>query len=207
MNPLSFIRITFAILLFATSISCIAQETIKPFSDEEIYYTGINPVAPFTGIRSEFTSAYLPYFSNQETGVALVIGKIWNNRYNVETRLSFGSPNTSYNLLLVQSGVNYCFVSRKRGWHPYAGMFLKLYLLHEQPTKTDYVSTILYADAGNRFNWKNFFIDLRINENITALSWKNQPGTKAQTNFHPSLYKGKSPYIPFMAITAGVYFK
>ena len=77
--------------------------------EEDIYYLGVNPIAPFTSIRTEFTSSYLPFIANLETGFSFFVGKIWNNNYNVETRASFGSPKQDYLLLQVQSGLNYCF--------------------------------------------------------------------------------------------------
>jgi hypothetical protein len=175
--------------------------------DDEMYYIGINPLAAITGIRSEFTSLYLPYISNQETGIAVFVGKIWNNNYNVETRLSFGSPLRSYNMFQVHSGFNYCFTIKKQRWHPYAGVFLKLQSLHSQDTKTDYVSTIAYVCAGNRFMGKKYFLDLRINQNVYALSWANLPGAKVKHGFHDSIYKWKSSYIPYLAVSVGFLFR
>jgi hypothetical protein len=173
---------------------------------EDIYYLGINPIAPFTCIRSEATSQYLPYLSNQETGVALFVGKIWNKNYNVETRLSFGSPNSSYNLFQVHSGFNY-LLNTKKNFRPYAGLFLKLYSLHEMDTKTDYVSAIGYICIGNRFIWNRYFLDLRLNQNIYAVSWSNLPDTKATSGFHPSIYKWESSYIPYAGINIGYMFR
>jgi hypothetical protein len=131
---------------------------------------------------------------------------MWNKNYNVETRLSFGSPNSTYNLLQVQSGFMYLF-NTKKNWHPYAGVFLKLYSLHDMDTKRDDISAISYMCIGNRFQWKRYFLDLRINENIHAIIWTNLPESKAKSGFHPSIYKWKSAYVPFAAINIGYMFK
>ncbi|MGZ5134976.1 MAG: hypothetical protein ACXWCG_07495, partial [Flavitalea sp.] len=96
------------LVCFLSPLAGACQVKLMPDSTtENIYYVGVNPIAPFTSIRSEATSQYLPFLSNLETGVSLFVGKIWNKNYNVETRLSFGSPNSSYNLLQVHSGFNY----------------------------------------------------------------------------------------------------
>lgn len=195
------------LLLIALPLSGASQvnELHEP-ANEDLYYVGINPIAPFTSIRSEATSLYLPLFSNLEAGVSVFIGKIWNQNYNVETRLSFGSPNSSYNLFQVHSGFNYLLNPGKK-LHPYAGLFLKLYSLHEMNTKTDYVSAIGYVCVGNRFKWKRYFLDLRLNQNIYAISWSSVPGTKASPGFHSSIYKWKSSYIPYAGINIGYLFR
>ncbi|HJU45809.1 MAG TPA: hypothetical protein VJ647_03450, partial [Chitinophagaceae bacterium] len=61
--------------------------------------------------------------------------------------------------------------------------------------------------AGNRFFWKRCFLDLRLNQHIYALSWTTQDGGKAMMGFHPSIYKWKSPYIPYVGINLGYMFK
>ena len=183
------------------------QVKSKPdLATEDIYYVGMNPLAPFTCIRNEATSQYLPFLSNLETGISFFVGKIWNNNYNVETRLSFGSPKSSYNLLQIHSGFNYLF-SSKKSLYPYAGVFAKLYSLHEMDTKIDYVSAVGYICIGNRFKWRGYFLDLRLNQNIYAVRWSNLPGTKATSGFHPSIYKWKSSYIPYAGINIGYMFR
>ena len=171
----------------------------KMLSDAEtdIYCIGVNPIALFTSIRTNFTSSYLPFLANQETGFSFSIGKIWNNNYNVETRASFDSPKKDYFLLQVQSGLNYCFSTGRRNFQPYAGVFFKIHSLQNQITKTDQISAISSLSIGNRIMFKWHFFDFRVNQNIVAVSWYNQPGTKAKMSFHPSIYKGASPHIPY----------
>lgn len=193
----------FTLLPFA--VTCQLQSLPDP-KTEDVYYVGINPVAPFTGIRKEATSQYLPYLGNQETGISLFVGKIWNKNYNVETRISFGSPNTSYNLFQVHGGFNY-LLNTKKTMGPYAGLFVKLYSLHDMDSKTDYVSAIGYICLGNRFTWKRYFLDFRLNQNIYAISWSSLPDTQASSGFHTSIYKWSSPYIPYAGIHIGYIFR
>jgi len=185
----------------------MGQLKIADTVNYEIYYIGINPVAPFTSIRSETTSLYLPALSGRETGISAFVGKIWNRKYNVETRLSFGSPLKSYNLLLVQSGFMYRFNSGKQHIWPYLGAFINIYSLHNLDTKSDKVSAITYLCIGNRFIRNKYFLDLRLNQNIYALSWTDQHGSKARHGFHPSIYKWKSNYIPYAVINIGYMFR
>lgn len=175
--------------------------------NEPFYYIGINPIAPFANIRESFTSGYLPAISNLETGVSAFVGKVWDRNYNVETRCSFGSPGSNSTLFLVQSGFNYCFSGTKKNWQPYVGSFIKIYGLHAQDTRYDYGSLISYVCAGNRFMRKNFFLDLRINQHIYALSWSTVPGENTSAGFQPSTYKWKSAYIPFVGIGVGFLFR
>ena len=203
---ISFRRLIYLVCILLPSIAASQVASMPDSLREDTYYVGINPIAPFTSIRGEATSQYLPFLSNQETGFSVFVGKIWNRNYNVETRLSFGSPNSSYNLLQVHSGFNY-LLSTKSTLHPYGGVFAKLYSLHEMDTKTDYVSAIGYICIGNRFYWKRYFLDLRLNQNIYAISWSNLPDTKASSGFHPSIYKWRSPYIPYAGINITYVFR
>lgn len=175
--------------------------------DREYYYIGINPVSPFTGIRSEFTSRSLPLFSNLESGISVFGGKIWGDTYNVETRLSYGSPQSRYRLFQVHSGFQFCFPSHYKQWNPYAGVFFRLYSLHNLDQQPDYVNTGFYASLGNRFNWFPFFIDCRIQQYLAGLSWASRQGAKAAFDFKPGIYGWSSAYIPMISIGAGFYFK
>lgn len=200
------------IILILTICCCLpgvgmAQTEQEP--EEETYYIGINPVAPFTGIRSEFTSLYLPIIANQEAGTSVFVGKIMNRHYNLETRASYGSPLHAYMLLQVQSGLSYCFTTNKKQWHPYAGLFVNIYSLENKETApdVDYASLRMLMAVGNRFIWKRYFLDLRLNEYLSALSWTNEDGGKAMWGFHKSLYKWHSPYVPYIAVNIGYMFK
>ena len=207
-HQIKFIKVIVVSLLYILSpfVSVTQVRSIPDPTKEDFYYVGINPIAPFTGIRSEGTSQYLPFLGTQETGISAFVGKIWNKNYNVETRLSFGSPNSSYNLFQVHSGLNYLFNS-KRNLNAYAGVFFKLYSLHQMDTEIDFVSAIGYICIGNRFKWGRYFLDIRLNQNVYALSWSNLPDSKAFSGFHPSIYKWKSGYIPYAGINVGYMFR
>ena len=192
------------ITLWISSRELFAQDRNE--DGEDIYYLGVNPVAPFTSIRTDLTTLFLPYISHQETGIALFVGKIWNKNYNVETRLSYGSPVTDVNLFQVHSGFNYLFVSKK-GSQLYAGIFIKVYSLHHTVTKSDDVSGIGYFAIGKRFMWRRVFMDVRVNENVYPIRWSNSPGSKAQSGFHESIYKWESPYIPYASVGVGYLFR
>ena len=176
-------------------------------ADEEIYYVGINVVAPFTLIRSKFTTCYLPAASNLESGLALFVGKIWNKVYNVETRVSYGSPKKDYGQFIVQSGGMYCFKSKQKALNLYSGIFFKFEALTYQPTDDQYLSAVSYFAIGNRFKFKRWFLDLRLNENIVAISWANVPGHETKFGFHEPIYAWNSPYVPFGVINLGYFLK
>ena len=175
--------------------------------DEEVYYAGVNIVAPFTMIRSSFTTCYLPAASNLESGLALFIGKIWNKNYNVETRVSYGSPKKDYSQFIVQSGGMYCFNSKKQAINIYSGIFFKFEELRIQSTDNSYLSAVGYFTIGNRFRFNRVFIDIRLNENITGITWANVPGHETKFGFHESIYAWKSPYVPFGVINVGYFFR
>lgn len=185
---------------------CAPCQSKIPDTTEDRYYIGTNPVAPFTGIRSKFTSLYLPALSNLETGLSFFGGKLWNKHFNVETRFSFGSPRKSFNLLQVQSGFNYCFTGKQ--YHQfYIGLFGNLFALHNLDTKVDQMSITGYVCTGRRFFVHRYFIDVRISQNLAAVSWKSLPGAQPELGFHPSPYKWVSPYIPYAAVNLGYMLK
>ena len=192
------LRMLTLLLLFL--ISGALRSRAQP---DAVYYAGLNPIAPFTGIRTEFCSGYLPLVSNLETGVSAFIGKIWNRNYNVETRISYGSPASGKTLFLVQSGLNYCFNNKAplNGW--YAGLFLKIQSLHETEPSATQSSAIVYWAAGKRFVFNRFFADVRINQQFFSIKWTDDPGSKAEVGFHPSIYEWESPYMPFAGIGIG----
>lgn len=196
-------------LLIITALQISSDELFaqdRKEDGEDIYYLGVNPVAPFTSIRTDLTTLFLPYISQQETGIALFVGKIWNKNYNVETRLSYGSPVTDVNLFQVHSGFNYLFVAQKAS-QLYVGAFIKIYSMHHTVTKSDEVNGIGYLAIGKRFMWRRLFIDVRVNENVYSIRWSNRPGSKAQSGFHESIYKWKSPYIPYASVGIGYLFR
>lgn len=175
--------------------------------DQEMYYLGFNPVAAFTAIRGNFTSSTLPAFTNMEPAISIFGGKIWAQNYNVETRLAIGSPAYRYILGEVQSGLMYCRSVQNSYWNPYAGLFLRLYSLHNRDKAPDYVSTGIYAVLGNRIIHNHFFVDCRINQHLFALSWSSGYGSKAHAGFNPGIYNWSSPYVPLVSINTGFFFR
>jgi hypothetical protein len=186
----------------------IAQKSsLRDTSEYEYYYAGINIIAPFTSVRSDFASRTLPAFSNLETGLSAFIGKVWAQNYNVETRVSFGSPRSGYNLFQVHSGFLYCFVSPRRRLVPYAGLFVGMYSLHNLDTHLDYVSAMTQLAAGSRVEIDKWFIDFRLSQHLYALSWSSQKGERAKPGFQPGIYDLHSPYVPRGSINIGFYFR
>jgi len=118
-----FLSVILGLLSTATARALAAM--LVDSTNDETYYIGINPVAPFTSIRNETASRRLPILSNLETGLAVFGGKTWNRHYNLETRFSYGSPMKGYRMLLVQSSFHYCFDTKNRRLHTYAGLFVK----------------------------------------------------------------------------------
>src|SRR6476619_3575069 len=96
-------------VFFYLPFMVLAQEYWILDSSSDIYYAGINPLALLTSIRGNVTSSYLPYLAGEEAGLSVFVGKFWNSHYNVETRLSLGSPASTWFQAKVQSGFNYCF--------------------------------------------------------------------------------------------------
>jgi hypothetical protein len=172
-----------------------------------LYYAGFNPIAPLAGIRPGFASGTLPAASNLETGASVFIGKIWNRHYNVETRVSYGSPSAQMRQFLVQSGLNYCFnrkyPERSLLNSAYAGLFVKLQTLRSTAVNSENTSVILYWSAGKRFVHKRFFADVRINQHIVGIKWTEEKDSEPVIGFHPSIYNWKSPYMPFAGIGLG----
>lgn len=192
----------FRLIIFCALLyPALSYSQVDPYAS--VYYAGINPVAPFTGIRSEFASGYLPALSNLETGLSLFVGKVWNRNYNVETRVSYGSPYSSSRLFLVQSGFNYCFNSKRPMNGAYAGLFVKLNSFNDKKENLELSSVILNWTAGKRFAFNRYFADVRIGQQIMSVKWTNAPRDKAVMGFHPSIYKWSSPYVPFVGVGIG----
>lgn len=166
------------------------------------YFVGINPLAPFTSIPNQYTNLYLPLLSNLETGLSLNAG-IKKNKSTYEKRYSVGKPNKMYLLNQIHIGYNH-FLFSKKGI--YAGSFLKYFSLHNTHNKLNNNSIILYLTVGYNYNFKNYFIDFRLNQNIYAVSWSNQNNTQVNADFHFSIFKEMSRVIPYLSINIGYVF-
>ncbi|RYY18801.1 MAG: hypothetical protein EOO04_23245, partial [Chitinophagaceae bacterium] len=67
---ISKIRLVFlvVVLSFCSTNRLTAQTSLSDQEmDEEVYYVGVNVLAPFTMIRSRFTGGYLPAATNLES--------------------------------------------------------------------------------------------------------------------------------------------
>lgn len=190
------------LLAIAPLAVCGQPEMLQP-----VYYAGFNPVAPFTGIRTNFTSGTLPAAGNLESGVSLFIGKIWNRNYNLETRVSYGSPFKYTRQFVVQSGIMYCFNNKHNDRSlmsgTYAGMFVKLQEFMNTKDDSEKKNAVLYWSAGRRFVFKRCFADVRISQQLLSLKWTNEKNSKGVMGFHNSPYNWKSPYIPLAGIGLG----
>lgn len=203
-------RLLLTCFVFSSGFLQGASEVVAQFNAgeaDEFYYLGINPVAPFSAIRSTFTSGYLPAISNLESGLSVFVGKIWQKRFNVETRLSYGSPIKGYRQFVVQSGGMYRFKISEAPGDLYTGIFVKIenYSLHHH--QEDYLSLITYITIGKRIFFKQYFIDFRLNENIAAISWSSEDLVNTHFGFQRPLYKWRSPYIPFGTVNIGFFFR
>jgi len=194
-------------LFLLPAISFGQTAGVQDNSPDNVYYAGLNPIAPLTSIRGDFSSLYLPVASNLETGISAFVGKIWNRNYNVETRLSYGSPAKTLTLLQVQGGFMYCFRNRTRQKYFYSGIFANIRSLHNSQDDVDYASIIMYASIGKRFVYSRYFLDFRLNQHLYALSWSDVPGARTSAGFHPSIYKWKSAYMPFAGLGVGYLFR
>jgi len=181
---------------------CFAS--LRGYAQNDVYYAGINPVAPFTTIRSHFAGGTLPAAGNLESGISVFIGKIWNRNYNVETRVSYGSPFVHTRQFLVQSGMMYCFNQEQASLlnSYYAGLFVKLQEMSYRTDKNEKGAAILYWSAGKRFVFGRCFADVRISQYIAGLKWSDE-AAKAANGFHSPGYNWKSPYVPFAGIGLG----
>jgi hypothetical protein len=191
------------LLLATTSLTGYAQSDVM----QPVYYAGFNPVAPFTGIRSNFTSRTLPAASNLESGIAVFIGKIWDKNYNVETRLCYGSPFRNTRQFSVQSGMLYRFNSKhnQRAFPGgiYAGLFLKFEGFSNTEDDLEKNSAVMYWSAGKKFVFGRCIADVRISQQFLGIKWTTENNSKGVMGFHTSNYNWKSPYMPFAAIGLG----
>lgn len=186
--------------LFLYSMTALAQEK----KDSILYFVGINPIAPFTGIPNQFTNLYLPLVSNLETGLALNFGIIKEKKF-LESRISVGKPNSLFSLRQVHGGYN---------WHIYAkkshllhiGGFLKYYHLRNTETNIKNQSLVPYLVFGYRYRKNKFFYDLRLNQNLYAVSWSNLENTSLNSGFKFSVYDDVSPILPYLSFNVGYVF-
>ncbi len=187
----------------AIAILCMTVFSLHAFAvdkkDSVDFYIGINPIAPFTGIPNQFTNLYLPLATNLETGLAVNFGLI-SNRHNAEVRLSAGKPNSLFSLWQMHSGYLY-LIPQQNSNDLYLGGFLKYYHLKNTGTTTNYQSVISYAAVGYRIRKDVFYFDLRLNQNIYALSWSNLENSSLDSNFVFSTYRDISPVLPYFSFT------
>lgn len=184
------------------------SQTMDPDADDApAYYVTINPVAPFTQIRSKFFQQAVPVVSNLESGIAVAAGKIWAAHFNVETRASFGTPRKNSNLFLVQSGFSYRYNHPIGFLHPYVGSFIKVYALEDTRTKGEEMSIINYLHVGCQYTRKSLLLDFRINQPLYALSWANNPDEKVYSGAHNAVFGWRSFYMPYTSINVGIIFK
>ncbi|MBN2602318.1 MAG: hypothetical protein JXR87_10025 [Candidatus Marinimicrobia bacterium] len=169
------------------------------------YYLGINPIAPLTSIPNQFTNLYLPLASNLETGMAVNAG-LYQNRKTIETRLSYGYPNTLYRLFQIHGGVNYFLAKNSANKGFYTGGFIKYYQLDNRENALRNSSVILYLSLGYRLERRKLFLDMRLNQNIYAVSWSNRENTSRQSDFCFSVYNDISPILPYLSINLGIIF-
>lgn len=166
------------------------------------YYVGMNPVAIFTSIPNQYTNLYLPLISNLECGLALCGGGV-KGRKIMEGRVSYGAPNALYRLFQVHAGMQYIFTDiTKQSWF-YCGGMLKYYQLNQRNSIQRNTSLIPYMCVGYRME-KRWYLDIRICQNIYAISWSNQPNTSFHGEFHFSVYRELSPILPYLTVNIGL---
>ncbi len=74
-------------------------------------------------------------------------------------------------------------------------------------TRVSYMNLIPYATFGYRYQKSKYFFDLRLNQNIYAVSWSNLNNTSLNSGFVFSIYDDISPVLPYLSINVGYVFK
>lgn len=194
--------VTIVLLIFATVNTINAQ--LK--SDSLKCFVGINPIAPFTSLSNEFANLYLPLASNLETGLALNAGVI-SEKNSIESRLSYGKPNSLYNLFQIHLGYNRFIFKKNYAKGLYVGSFIKYYRIRNSQNHLSHSSIIPYLCIGYRVEKRNMFIDCRLNQDIYSVSWSNQENTSVNSDFHFSVYDDISPVLPYFSVNIGYVFK
>ncbi len=191
------------ILIFTALFSSLDAQNIDNTSK---YFIGINPIAPFTSIPSQFTNLYLPLASNLETGLALNAGIMLNGNI-IESRVSIGKPNKLYQLFQFHFGYNYYFPKNDNYTGFYVGGFIKYYQLANKRNDIRNSSIIPYVTLGYRIEKQKIFIDIRLNQNFYAVSWSSQKNTSINSDFHFSVHDEISPVLPYLSMNIGYVFK
>lgn len=201
--------VTFSFLLFANcrSVTSFAQSGIlSDTGNTDLYYVGLNVMAPFSGIRGNGAVEYLPLASNLETGAAIAFGKFWNQRYNLETRASVGSYRSIYNLYQVQSSFALRFNLGRTEEIYFGGLFRILHSERKQVEADEQNAAIAGLLLGKRWIYKRMLFDLRLEEFIGAMHWPETSISRA-AGFPPSIYPWRSPYIPHAGFRLAYLFK
>ena len=193
--------IPLVLLMFAAVNALDAQFK----SDSLKCFAGINPVAPFTSLQNQFANLYLPLASNLETGLALNAGII-SVKNTFESRLSYGKPNSLYNLFQIHLGYNRFISKENRAKGFYIGSFIKYYRIRNKLNYLRHSGIIPYLCIGYRFEKRNMFMDCRLNQNIYSVSWSNQENTSVNSDFYFSVYDDISPVLPYLCVNIGYVF-
>ncbi len=193
-------KVLILIWFILLNLQAFAQES----AGNKEFYAGINPIAPFTGLPNQFTNLYLPLFSNIETGLAINAGMI-SKKHKPEVRFSIGKPNSLFLVWQLHGGYNLSIYSNNPN-SIYVGGFVKYYHLTNSKTSVSYKSIIPYATFGYRYQKNKFFCDIRLNQNIYAVSWSSLNNTSVNNGFLFSIYDDISPVLPYLSINVGYVF-
>lgn len=171
-------------------------------------YVGINPIAPFTAIRSPAATTYVAFVSDLESGLGLHGGYFFDSWQAIDARFSVGPTNSIY--VQWQTHVSYDFFLLdylkiiNKGL--YLGPQLRLWDLVHVPYGTHDFSLVPAIHLGYRVEVRGFYVDVRITQTLMAVSWSNRPATSAGVSQMFSVYPAVSPVIPLLGINLGYRF-
>jgi hypothetical protein len=172
-------------------------------------YLAWNPSAALSFFPMDFVSrSILPVvLADQEAGLAFAYGCYRNGSFG-ELRVSVGNSNHYYLAAQAQAGWSW-FLAEGRGSiekGPYAGVSLRYWDLIQLYNGTQTHNLAPLAELGWWFDFKRWFVDVRLSQTFCVASLSSLPHASAGFSFAFSPMTGISSWMPIGLVQVGIKF-
>jgi hypothetical protein len=89
----------------------------------------------------------------------------------------------------------------------YGGLFCKVWDFYNKQTEVHFSNAAPYLSVGCRFDIRRFYIDTRLNQTFTVLSWCSLEHTRPGIGWFLSPWPGFIPILPTLTCTVGWSFE
>jgi hypothetical protein len=195
-------KVCLVLILIAAACGALSAE---PASDK-FAFIAWNPGAALSVAPLGFVvRSILPVaLFNLEAGAAFA-GGFYADHQAFEARAVFGNSNATYLVLQLQVGWNWFFAD-DAGWlakGPYAGASLRAWDLIQVSSLVQSLNVAPMIDIGWWFDFKGWFIDLRLSQVFVVASFSSIAGSRPGIQMAFSPLPGISPWMPIGLVQVG----